>query len=206
MMKAYLICGIGIVSFLSIGCEGDTRAGFGPTGVPQTSSSAAHAGAPVDVSGTWAWISTELLTLPPFVAEFIFGIEPEGPVTQLRCETSGTMTLDADGRTFSGSTTQAATCRTGNGIVFVPPPGATPPELQVVDGSLSGHSLKFTLVDDGFTSCAFNGVITDFDQGAATGLRATGKCVIPGHPKSSAPLDPPPAGTSKTIHWTATRS
>jgi hypothetical protein len=206
MIKTYLSCGIGIAALLSIGCQSDTRPGFEPGAIPQAGSSAAHAGAPVDVTGTWAWSSTELLTLPPFVAEFIFGIQPEGPVTQLRCDTSGTMTLDGDERTFSGSTTQAPTCRTGRGVVFVSPPAATPPALQVVDGSLNGHSIKFTLVDDEFTSCSFNGVITDFDQGVATGLRATGRCIIPGHPKSPAPLDPPPAGTSKTIQWTATRS
>jgi hypothetical protein len=58
MMKTPLICGMGIAALLSIGCGADTRPGFEPAGVPQAGSSAAHAGAPVDVSATWAWTTT----------------------------------------------------------------------------------------------------------------------------------------------------
>lgn len=42
-------------------------------------------------------------------------------------------------------------------------------------------------------------------------MRGTGRCWVPGHPKSQAPegspfdLDPPPAGTEKIVVWEATR-
>jgi hypothetical protein len=76
--------------------------------------------------------------------------------------------------------------------------------MAVKDGGLTGHAVKFRFVA-GDLSCPYDGVITDVDQGMATALRATGRCIIPGHPQSPVPLDPPPAGTSKTIVWTATR-
>ena len=157
-----------------------------------------------DVSGAWVWSTTEHLTLPPFVAEQIFEITPEGMVTQLWCQTSGTLTLVQTGSTFTGSGTQSATCETGGGHRFDSPPTATPPTIQVNDGRIRGKALEFT-VDSGGMDCPHKGAITDLDGAVATELRATGRCIVPGHPKSPVPLEPPPAGTSKSISWVATR-
>jgi hypothetical protein len=41
--------------------------------------------------------------------------------------------------------------------------------------------------------------------GVATILKGTGRTVVPGHPHSPVPLDPPPAGTSTMIAWEAIR-
>jgi hypothetical protein len=211
-MRVRLLFTLIAASFLSVACSGDARPGLQPTSFPAglaaasalPATSPANASSPSDVSGAWTWSSTAHLTAPPFVAEFIFGIPPEGPITQLRCDSSGTMTLAQTGTAFSGSATQAAICETGEGHVFVPPPAAVPPSMAVADGRLTGHALQFRFVA-GDLPCPSEGVITEFDQGMATAFRATGRCIIPGHPQSPVPLDPPPAGTSKTTVWTATR-
>jgi hypothetical protein len=163
-----------------------------------------HASSATDVSGAWNWSSVQYLTAPPFVAQLIFGIQPEGPVTRLRCDTSGTLNLTQAGDTFTGTATQQATCETGGGYIFVSPPSATPPVVDVADGRIAGRSLKFVF-SAGPLTCPFEGVITDLDQSIATDLRATGRCIIPGHPQSPVPAEPPPGGTSKTVSWTATR-
>lgn len=210
-MRVKLQCALSAASLLSVAC-GDARPGLQPSSFPaetvappvRAATSLTSSSSPSDVSGTWTWSSTAHLTAPPFVAQVIFGIPPEGPITQLRCESSGTMTLVQIGTAFRGSATQAAVCETGEGHVFVPPPAAVPVSMAVVDGRLIGHAVQFRFVA-GDLPCPYEGIITDADQGMATALRATGRCIIPGHPQSPVPLDPPPAGTSKTTLWTATR-
>ena len=158
-----------------------------------------------DLSGSWNVSGTGYLTLPPFVAP-IFGIEPEGPITHLRCEGSGTMQLVQSGSTFNGSFTRTAvTCETGGGLVFVPPPTAFPPTLEVADGVITGRGLHFLLGSVAGLGCPHNGAITNVDAGTAMEIRANGRCIIPGHPQSPAPLDPPPAGTSHDTGFVATR-
>ena len=199
-------------AFLLAACSGADLRDFQPTALPTApaapsipaASSNANASSPADVSGTWNWSSTEHLTFPPFVAQLIFGIQPEGPVTQLRCDSTGTMHLIQSGGAFTGSATQTAVCETGRGHVFVPPPAAFPIALVVTDGQIIGHSIHF-LSSGADIPCPFNGVITGFDNGTATDLSATGRCIVPGHPKSPVPFEPPPAGTSKTLTWTASR-
>jgi hypothetical protein len=199
-MRASLLFSLGAAMSLQVACIEDERAysSGGPT-APM----ALQASAP-DVSGAWSWSATQHLTVPPFVAELIFGIAPEGPVTQLRCESTGTMQLAQNGVAFNGSATQTVNCVTGGGHAFVAPPMAAPPSFAVAEGRITGNAIHF-LFGSGDLACPYSGVITGSDGGTATDLTATGRCIVPGHPKSPAPLDPPPAGTSKTISWTATR-
>lgn len=162
---------------------------------------------PASVSGSWNWSAIEHLTVPPFVAQVLFLIEPEGPVTQLRCESSGTLMLVQSGTSFSGTGTQAAVCETGGGHVFVSPPSGTAPSVAISDGRITGNALRFVVnPGGGDLACPFQGRITEADGATAMALRATGRCIVPGHPQSPVPLDPPPAGTSKTLQWVATRS
>jgi hypothetical protein len=199
-MRASLLFSLGAAIFLQVACIEDERASSPDS---PTAPSTMEASVP-DVSGAWSWSATQHLTAPPFVAALIFGIEPEGPITQLRCESSGTMDLVQNGVAFNGSATQTVSCVTGGGHAFAPPPMAAPPSFEVAGGRVTGNAIHF-FFGAGELPCPYSGVITASDGATATTLNATGRCIVPGHPKSPAPLDPPPAGTSKTVTWTATR-
>ena len=197
-----------IAPLVLMGCASDGQGPSQRTSIspiaPSTQSAVAAASIP-DLSGSWSVSGTGYLTFPPFVAP-VFGIEPEGPVTHLRCQGSGTMQLVQSGSTFSGLFTRTAiTCETGGGLVFVPPPTAFAPTLEVADGVITGRGLHFLLGSVAGLGCPHNGAITNVDAGTATEIRANGRCIIPGHPKSPAPLEPPPAGTSHETSFIATR-
>ncbi|MCI0435947.1 MAG: hypothetical protein L0271_20260, partial [Gemmatimonadetes bacterium] len=75
-----------------------------------------------DLSGTWQWSETTKVAARPFTAAVFFGIQPEGPITHLTCESAGQLTINVvTGSTFVGSATQSSECVTRGGIVFVPP-------------------------------------------------------------------------------------
>lgn len=192
-----------VASALLASCSGDGPLSSDTAPEPGSLEEAASI---VDVSGEWEWNGVVQLTMPPFVAQLIFQIPPEGPVTHVRCENSGEMTLIQSGTEFGTASgdpaSQSATCETKGGLVFSPPPMAVPPFLDVI-GSIRGKSLDF-LFNAGFP-CPFHGFISEVQGGVATGLKATGRCIVPGHPQSPVPMDPPPAGTSKFTSWEAVR-
>jgi hypothetical protein len=192
-----------VTSALLVSCSGDSP--LATMEVPETGP-LRKAGSVPDISGEWEWNGVVQLTMPLFVAQFIFGIPPEGPVTHVRCENSGEMTLIQIGAEFGTApgdpAIQIATCETKGGLVFSPPPMAVAPFLEVV-GSIRGKSLDFLFGTD--FPCPFHGVISEVEGGVATHLKATGRCIVPGHPQSPVPMDPPPAGTSKTTSWEAVR-
>jgi hypothetical protein len=161
-------------------------------GVNQSAASVA------DISGSWTLSRVLQLTVPPWAAELIFGIEPEGPVTHLRCETSGTMELTQSNGTFGGTAVATGTCETKGGQVF----SRGGAEISILDGEIRGQSVAFTWAEDGMLFCPYHGVISQDEAGQMSG---TGRCIIPGHPKSGAPLPPPPGGTSNTLSWIAVR-
>jgi hypothetical protein len=152
-----------------------------------------ESGAPVvDLSGIWQWRQTTQMTLRSFVAQMFFGIDPEGPTTHVRCESTGTLTLAMQtDSTFTGSTTQSSVCRTQDGVVFA----AFPPTLQVENGRILGHSFSFDFTSGGFP-CPQTGSI-EVRDGQAVELRGTGDC--------SLPIEPPLAGSYKDIQLVATR-
>lgn len=159
----------------------------------------------VDISGTWNWSNVEKLTAPAFVAG-MFGIPVEGPITRFRCRSSGTMTLSQVGNFFGGPVERTAiSCVTAGGIVFVPPPAFSPSFFDLEDGTIRGKSIGFVFGGSPLPTPS-HGVISNVEDGAATALRATGRTIVPGHPKSPLPQDPPPAGTSTMIRWEAVRS
>jgi hypothetical protein len=157
-----------------------------------------------DISGTWNWRRDVQLTAPTWAAELIFGIQPEGPITHMRCESFGTMELNQAGATFSGTAVrETITCETKGGQVFAP----AHPAITIADGTVSGQSIHYTLVEHSMVMipCPNRGVISQLHGTTATRMGGTGRCLVPGHPQSPVPLDPPPAGTSKTLSWEAWR-
>jgi hypothetical protein len=159
-----------------------------------------------DVSEAWNWTRVEHLTMPAWVAQFVAGIVPEGPVTQAYCESAGTMNLSQSGATFSGPAAQTwISCVTKGGHEFQPPGWDL--EIAVVDGRMKGSSIQFSFNSATPAPCPHHGVISAVTGGKATALSASGRCFVPGHPKSESPivLLPPPAGTSKTLAWEAVR-
>ncbi len=164
-------------------------------------------GQPLDLSGAWTWSREEHLTIPDWVAMFVIGIQPEGPVTQARCEGSGTMTLEQTGATFTGTATESShQCVTSGGQAFQAPGFADP--ILIADGRIHGRSIRFSFSSPTVTPCPHHAVISAVDNGLALALDGTGQCFVPGHPKSESPiaLPPPPGGTSKTLTSRATRS
>lgn len=156
-----------------------------------------------DVGGDWTWSNVEVLRMPPFVVAML-GIGPEGPNTHARCESAGTMILVQAGTEFSGSATRTFNaCETKGGQPFQQP-GV---DFAVTDGRISGTSARFSFSSPFVTPCPHRAVISVGQGGVALALSGTGRCVLPGHPKSGSPmsLDPPPGGTSTTTSWSAVR-
>jgi hypothetical protein len=123
-------------------------------------------------------------------------------VTHVTCHDSGVMTLAQSGATFSGSATQAGTCETRGGQVVAAP---FPALVNIVDGTINGRSIHFLFGSDDFSFCPYIGTIAVLDGGLAVELRASGRCIAPGHPQNPLPVDPPPV-PNKTLTWQARRS
>jgi hypothetical protein len=150
----------------------------------------------VNVDGVWNVDRVVQITAPEWVAELIFGVVPEGPVTHIRCETTGTMELFQDGDTFDGTAASTSECETRGGQTF----SSGTADIEILDGTINGRSIKFVWIDD--VVCPYKlSLSSDADR-----LSGTGRCIVPGHPQSPVPMDPPPAGTSKTLSFEATRA
>lgn len=174
----------------------------GPNGETEASLSASSAPV-VDLGGAWNWSNVEALTFPPHVA-LMLGIAPEGEVTQARCESAGSMTLDQTGASFEGLANKSLnSCETRGGQSFTQP-GTV---FQIADGRVQGRSAHFSFHSFGVRPCPHQVVVEDAAGGTATALSGTGRCFLPGHPQSESPVDlpPPPGGTSKTLSWQAVR-
>lgn len=152
-----------------------------------------------DVDGSWSFTRVLQLTAPEWVARDVFGVEPEGPVTHIRCETDGSMEIVQSGTTFSGVAAMDNSCRTHGGQVFES--DAVVADILIVDGVIRGRSLAWTFIEDGFLICPHHAVLAP-----AGTMQGTGRCIVPGHPQGPVPAPPPPAGTSKTISFTAWRN
>ena len=207
-MRRIFLLSSSIATLLLVACSGD-RAPFEPSAnsptAPSASSAIAASSVP-DVSGAWNWTAAGQLTVPSSQVQRLLGIQPEGPITHVRCEGSGTMHLVQSGATFSGlATRNPGRCETGGGRVIERPVMTFPNLLPVADGLITGRAVHFLLGSVAGLGCPHNGAIADVDGGTATNLRANGRCIIPGHPQSPAPLDPPPLGTSHDTSFVATR-
>jgi hypothetical protein len=180
------------------GCTTEDVVGPEPTALAYKASAAASG----SIAGDWNYTRVVQITAPAWVAAAIFGVTPEGPVTHIRCEGAGTLDLDQSGRSFDGTASGAgSTCRTRGGQVFA----AGYPNVEIVGGTIRGQSMSYTRVEPDGVFCTERGVIAQTDGMVATRLSGTGRCTVPGHPKSPVPLDPPPGGTSKVISWEAWR-
>jgi hypothetical protein len=207
-MRATFMLSATVLIVSVAGCSEADRGVMEPVGnlaVP-TGPSALVTDAVPDVSGSWNWSGTGHLTVPSSDVERLLGILPEGPITHLRCDASGTMELSQMGRSFSGSATRnTSRCETGGGRVLELPTSTFPNALPVAEGRIRGRAVHFLLGAVAGVGCPHNGVIQGVDEGAATELRATGRCIIPGHPQSPVPRDPPPGGTSHDTSFVAVR-
>ena len=94
--KPNVLVRVTMLAALIASCSDQVSDPTAPTSRPSPSPSAAL----VDVSGLWNWSNEDLLTMPEFVA-VMFGIPPEGPITHIRCESSGTMVLTQVGSSFT---------------------------------------------------------------------------------------------------------
>ncbi|HSJ30535.1 MAG TPA: hypothetical protein VK933_03815, partial [Longimicrobiales bacterium] len=164
--------------------------------------SAHGADAAIDVSGEWLWSDRERLILPEWAATLVFGIQPEGPRTSAICEGSGTMTLVQEGAVVSGEWVRTSQqCVTRGGQVFDSAPFLPAP---LVNGEVRGRNLVIQFGGGNAVDCTFRASITVNGQ-AATALSGGGTCIVPGHPKSNVPLDPPPGGVDKILSFSAVR-
>ena len=198
--SAAIVC-VAACSVTDRGQFDSTTTSAAPTGPSAIATSAVP-----DVSGSWNWSASGHLTVPATEVERLLGILPEGPITHLRCAATGTMELSQAGATFSGMATRnAGRCETGGGVVLERPTALFPNTLPVAEGLITGRGVHFLLGAVAGLGCPHNGAIQDVVEGAATALRATGRCIIPGHPQSPVPRDPPPAGTSHDTSFVATR-
>ena len=208
-MRQTFLCSSAIATLILAACSGGDRVSLMPTTnypTAPTQSPAMAAGAVPDVSGSWNVSGTGYLTVPSTEVQRLFGIQPEGPVTHLRCQGTSTMQLSQSGATFSGTAIrQTISCETGHGHVFVPQPPSFPNSLEVADGLITGRGIHFLFGAVAGLGCPHNGAIMQVEGGRATELTANGRCIIPGHPQSPAPRDPPPAGTSHDTSFVATR-
>lgn len=157
---------------------------------------------PADLSGSWNWSNEEIVKFPPFLA-FLLGVVPEGPNTHARCESAGTMTVSQSGSTFQGVAVKTFNqCLTNGGQIFQQPSTT----LFVKDGTVRGVGLSFSFESATVRPCPHRATISESQNGLALALRGTGHCFLPGHPKSESPnAAPPPGGTTKTVHWEASR-
>ena len=209
-MRLTFLLSSSIATLLLVACSDGGRARSEPSATyptAPTASSAVAAGAVPDVSGAWNWTGAGQLTIPAVFVGRLLGIQPEGPITHVRCESAGTMRLVQSGATFTGLATRTTSwCETGRGHVFELPATTFPTSLPVAHGLITGRAVHFVLGSVAGLGCPHNGAVTAIDDGTATTLRVTGRCIIPGHPQSPAPVDPPPAGTSHDTSFVATRS
>ena len=145
-----------------------------------------------DVSGTWSWNEHIILTVPADVAAFAFGVAPEGPVMHLTCDSRGTLLIQQNGASFTGSTDQQASCVTRGGQVATPP---FPPFFDLA-GTITGRAVHFTTGDLGQgITCTYHGSLSVHD-GVATALNASGGCDVP------IPVHP---NTDKSVSFDAVR-
>ena len=163
---------------------------------------AAASAEPVDVSGSWDVSFVDKLAFPAWVAVDIFGIEPEGPMTHAICSGSAIWTLSQDGATVSGTALQQSDgCTTRGGQSYADPTSVAP---FAVVGEVHGRAV--TLLYDGFLlDCPHHVVITEVEGAVATALSGGGRCIVPGHPQSEIPADPPPGGVSIGLELEAVR-
>lgn len=193
------LAGIGLLTILAACGETPPTAPNGDGGIAPAKGTVA-AGVPIDLSGAWDWYETGHLNLS-LEAAALFGVTPEGPRTQIRCESGGTMTIVQSGDTFTGTATQSSLCESNGGQVFVPAP--FPPALDIIGGRISGRHVEF-LFGAGPIPCPYK-ASARMEGGSVVALVGSGKCIVPGHPQSPLPVPPPPTAPTKTIEWIATR-
>lgn len=151
-----------------------------------------------DVDGSWSFSRVVQITAPEWVARDVFGVDPEGPVTHIRCETDGSMEIEQSGMTFRGIAAMDNSCRTHGGQVFESE--SVVPDIFIVDGLIRGRSLQWSFVEDQILVCPHHAALS-----ARGTIQGTGRCIVPGHPQSPVPAPAPPGGTSKTTSFTAWR-
>jgi hypothetical protein len=183
-------------SLLLVACDA-------PLGPASTAPDAAHnAGAAdlqavVDISGTWQQRRDLFIHLADWAAP-MFGIQPEGKRTTLRCVLTGIVEITQDGGTFVATTSQAGECSTPGGQVV---PYGGPGEMA---GTIQGHSVHAVAIGQpGPVECPQRGVVRVVG-GVAVEISGMAQCIEPGHPRSLVQVPLPRSGPNHT-NWTMTR-
>jgi hypothetical protein len=169
-------------------CAGDATS-------PVTAPQAAVGNTIIDVSGSWIVTESEKFLHLSQAAAGMFGLQPEGERTSLRCSATGTLTLQQTGAAFSGSYTESGQCTTAGGQQIV---------LQgagdIVEGSVRGRSVHFvSLGAPGPVECPNHASIPEVSDGRALRMQGTFACIEPGHPRSTLPLPGPRMGPNRTM-------
>jgi hypothetical protein len=145
-----------------------------------------------DVSGSWAWNESVIFVGPGDIIAFFFGVQVEGPVMHMQCQTWGALTIQQNGDAFTGAADQQWACVSQGGQVALSAPF---PATFDVSGAITGHAVHFVAdFGQGFT-CSYGGSMTVVN-GMATSLNATGGCDVP------LPIHP---NMDKSISFDATR-
>jgi hypothetical protein len=191
-MMRFTLSFLAVAALLGAACDrtGGNGMGDGPLALAESPAMAAI-GADIDLSGDWDWHEKTHIYLRGG-ASMLFGVTPEGPITRLTCESTGTLAIPDGGATFTGTTAQSSMCWTATVPPFDPFP-IFPNQLDLVDGRITGRAVSFTMDTGGFP-CHYSGAIRVQD-GVATGIRATGSCEVPRE-----------LGHDVIVEWLATRA
>ena len=144
-------------------------------------STAAQIGAaPIaDLSGLWVF-HERVWVLQPSELNSVIGAPPATtPMTQVVCESVGTIEFAQQGAELTGTATQSVVCSV-DGVEFVPPDFAFNPVFEINRGWIKGRSIYF---ETGHTLniCNNRGSIRIHD-GIAERIDAVGDCPVSFHP------------------------
>lgn len=197
LLGAFAAC----IALLIAACGSDGPLGLDSAdpmdyGTAHLSASAAET---ADINGDWNYSSENFIHLAEWAA-VLFGLEPEGNRTTLRCASEGTMNIVQTGSSFTGSILSLVSCVTSGGQVI-----AFPESAPLVEGTIRGNAMHFVLLGEpGGVECPQKGTIRRNAAGAPEALSGTFACIEPGHPRSTW-FAPPPRGGPNRTQWDAVR-
>ncbi len=132
-----------------------------------------------DVSGLWVF-HERVWVLQPSELNPVIGAPPATtPMTQVVCDSVGSIEFAQQGAELTGTATQSVVCEV-DGVEFVPPDFAFNPVFEINGGWINGRSIYF---ETGHTAnvCDNRGSIRIHD-GIAERIDAVGDCPVPFHP------------------------
>jgi hypothetical protein len=145
-----------------------------------------------DISGAWTWNELVIVTAPGSVIAGLFGIQIEGPIMHMTCQSGGGLTIQQSGESFTGSADQQWSCISSGGQSAAQ--GPFPPTFGI-SGEIAGRSLHFTADVGQGVSCSYRGDVR-VSNDTASSFHTTGGCDVP------LPFHP---NMNKSVYFDATR-